>query len=178
MWVSLYLKILLIYQDWLNFFVEESSKQLQWSVKSIYLFVYLIIYLRVLAALRACVLRSPVFLDSLTRKTGRCAPQPRPSQLLFIPQNKKKYCMPEIRTRAARVTGHRLFQENFFPWDSNMGRLRYVHVIFMYHCATKVTHINFTDLHMLGESQFEEKSGRNRSATTTELKTEDPRHLY
>jgi hypothetical protein len=36
---------------------------------------------------RARALSAPVFLGSLTRQMGRCAPPPRPSQLRCSPQN-------------------------------------------------------------------------------------------
>jgi hypothetical protein len=84
--------------------------------------------------------------------------------------------MSEIRTRAARVTG--FFKKNF----TTDIRTRDVFATgTLSSCTTvppRLTHISFTNIHMLGETQFEEKSGRNRSATTTELKTEDPRLSY
>ncbi len=60
--------------------------------------------------MRTCALRAPVFLGSLQRQTGRCAPPPRPSQLrcfLFDPQ---KYLQSiELGPPTSRAS--------FFPMD-------------------------------------------------------------
>ncbi len=45
---------------------------------------------------RARALRAPVFLGSLPRPTGRCAP-PRPSQLRCSPKNNKNWLFPETK---------------------------------------------------------------------------------
>ncbi len=78
---------------------------------------------------RARALRAPVYLSSLPRQPGRCAP-PRPSQLrcfLFDSKLNKIY-----KIRAARVKS---FPEiNCFPSGSNLSRPRHRH--FSFHWTT------------------------------------------
>ncbi len=60
--------------------------------------------------MRARALRAPVFLSSLPPQTGRCAPPPRPSQLLCFLFDPQKYLQPiELGPPTSRAF--------FFPLD-------------------------------------------------------------